>query len=203
MIKNKIEDINQVIDESYKRIIDSGRMNLEDISILYQFGITTGLLTLSEILKVIDENDLKSAGKIYHSRFMRMIYLSMTSEYHYRTAHFYQTGQGLLLPIELQDAFLNLNMALSDLEIEMSFDLEKLDKSINQRELVYLFLALAEKNYIRSNTTLLAEAINLLTGYSEGSIERVIQNFNNTNGGLPENEKRNLLKKINDAIDSF
>ena len=203
MIKNKIEDINQAIDESYKRIIDSGRMNLEDIRILYQFGITTGLLTLSEILKVIDENDLKSAGKIYHSRFMQMIYLSMTSEYHYRTAHFYQTGQGLLLPLELQDAFLNLNMALSDLEIEMSFDLEKLDKSINQRELVYLFLALAEKNYMRSNTTLLAEAINLLTGYSEGSIERVIQNFNNTNGGLPENEKRNLLKKINDAIDSF
>ena len=203
MIKNKIDDFNQAIDESYKRIIDSGRMNLEDIRILYQFGITTGLLTLSEILKVIDENDLKSAGKIYHSRFMQKIYLSMTSEYHYRTAHFYQTGQGLLLPLELQDAFLNLNMALSDLEIEMSFYLEKLDKSINQRELVYLFLALAEKNYIRSNTTLLAEAINLLTGYSEGSIERVIQNFNNTNGGLPENEKRNLFKKINDAIDSF
>jgi len=203
MEKNKIENINQTIDESYKRIIDSGLMNLEDIRILYQFGITTGLLTLSEILKVIEENDLKSAGKIYHGRFMQMIYLSMTSEYHYRTAHFYQTGQGLLLPLELQDAFLNLNMALSDLEIEMSFDLEKLDKSINQRELVYLFLAIAEKNYIRSNTTLLAEAINLLTGYSEGSIERVIQNFKNTNGGLPENEKSNLMKKFKDAIDSF
>lgn len=203
MIKNKIEDINQVIDQSYKRIIDSNRMKQEDIYILYTFGITSGLVILSEILKSIEEFDLKSTGKIYHSKFMQMVYLSISSEFNFRTSHYYQNGQGLLLPVELQDAFLNLNFALSQLEIEMTYELDELDNALNQRELTYLFLALAKKNYFRSNTTLLAKSLNIVTGYSEGSIERVIQNFNSTNGGLPENEKSKLLKKIKDAIDSF
>ena len=203
MENNKIEQINVAIDDVYKRIVESKRMRLEDIGILYKFGITTGLLIMAEILKLIEENGLKSAGKIYHSRFMEMIYLSMTSEYHYRTAHFYQSGQGFLLPFELQDAFLNLNLALNDLEIEMTFELDELDTSLNQKEISYLFTALANKKYFRSNTKLLAESIGLLTGYPEESITRVIQTFKNTNGGLSPNEKQKLLEKIKDAIDSF
>jgi len=203
MENNKIEQINVAIDEAYKRIVESKRLRLEDIEILYKFGITTGLLIMAEILKLIEEKGLKSAGKIYHSRFMEMIYLSMTSEYHYRTAHFYQSGQGFLLPFELQAAFLNLNLALNDLEIEMTFELDELDTSLNQKEISYLFTALSNKKYFRSNTTLLAESIGLLTGYPEESITRVIQTFKNTNGGLSPLEKEKILEKIKDAIDSF
>lgn len=203
MENNKIEQINVAIDEAYNRIVESKRMRLEDIGILYKFGITTGLLIMAEILKLIEENGLKSAGKIYHSRFMEMTYLSMTSEYHYRTAHFYQSGQGFLLPFDLQDAFMNLKLAFNQLEIKMTFELDELDTSLNQKEISYLFTALANKKYFRSNTTLLAESIGLLTGYPEESITRVIQTFKNTNGGLSPDEKQKLLKKIKDAIDSF
>lgn len=203
MENNKIEQINEVIDQAYKRTVESKRMRLEDIRILYKFGITTGLLIMSEIIKLIEENGLKSTSKIYHSRFMEMIYLSITSEYHYRTAHFYQSIQGFLLPVDLQDAFINLKLAFNRLEIEMTFELDELDTSLNQKEISYLFTALANKKYFRSNTTLLAESIGLLTGYSEESISRVIQIFKNTNGGLSPNEKQKILEKIKDAIDSF
>ncbi len=77
MENNKIEQINEAIDDSYKRIVESKRMKLEDIGLLYSYGITTGLLIMAEILKLIEENGLKSAGKIYHSRFMEMIKLSI------------------------------------------------------------------------------------------------------------------------------
>ncbi len=197
------KSVNAQMEEYFERIIKSERISSEDVLWLSNYGITSGLIFLGEILKTIEEQDLRSASKIYHLKFLETVYLNIRSEFKFRTAHFFQNGIGAMIPVELTNAFLNLFEAFGRLEIEMSFELDELDKSINQRELVYLFLALAEKNYIRSNTTLLAEAINLVTGYSEGSIERVIQNFNNTNGGLPENEKRNLLKKIKDAIDSF
>jgi hypothetical protein len=203
MENNKIEQINEAIDDSYKRILESKRMKLEDIGLLYSCGITTGLLIMSEILKLIEENGLKSAGKIYHSRFMEMIKLSITSEYNFRTIHFYQNGHGLLIPIELQDAFINLRLAFNQLEIEMTFELDELDTSLNQKEISYLFTALANKKYFRSNTTLLAESIGLLTGYPEESITRVIQTFKNTNGGLSPDEKQKILEKIKNAIDSF
>jgi hypothetical protein len=203
MENNKIEQINEVIDDSYKRILESKRMSPEDIGLLYSYGITTGLLIMAEILKLIEENGLKSTSKIYHSRFMERINLSLASEFNFRTIHFYQNGEGFLIPIELQDAFLNLNLALNDLEIEMTFELDELDTSLNQKEISYLFTALSNKKYFRSNTTLLAESIGLLTGYSEESISRVIQTFKNTNGGLSPDEKQKILEKIKDAIDSF
>jgi hypothetical protein len=45
--------------------------------------------------------------------------------------------------------------------------------------------------------------MSLVTGYSEESIIRVIQSFKNTNGGMSEDEKQKILKKIKDAIDSY
>jgi hypothetical protein len=54
MENNKIEQINEAIDDSYKRIVESKRMKLEDIGLLYSYGITTGLLIMSEILKLIE-----------------------------------------------------------------------------------------------------------------------------------------------------
>jgi hypothetical protein len=203
MENNQLDQLNNIIDDAYKRILDSNRIKHEHIVFLYTYGITTGLFLMAEILKVIEENGLKSAGKIYHARYMETIYISIRSEYHFRTNHFYQQGQGLLIPIELQDAFLDLQLALNKLEMEMTFELDELDNSMNQKEISYLFCALANKNYFRSNTTLLSESIALVTGYSEESITRVIQNFKSTNGGLSENEKDNLLKKIKSAIDSF
>jgi len=203
MENNQLDQLNNIIDDAYKRILDSNRIKHEHIGFLYTYGITTGLFLMAEILKVIEENGLKSAGKIYHARYMETIYISIRSEYHFRTNHFYQQGQGLLIPIELQDAFLDLQLALNKLEIEMTFELDELDNSMNQKEISYLFCALANKNYFRSNTTLLSESMALVTGYSEESITRVIQNFKSTNGGLSENEKDNLLKKIKNAIDSF
>ena len=82
-------------------------------------------------------------------------------------------------------------------------DLSELDKSMNQKEIAYLFAALSNSKFFRDNTNLIAESINILTGYSMESLIRVIQNFKSTNGGLSENEKENLLKKIKGAIDSF
>ncbi len=203
MENNQLDQLNNLIDDAYKRILDSNRIKPENIALLYTFGVTTGLLMLSEILKVIEEKDLKSAGKIYHARYMETIYMSLRSEYHFRTNHFYQQGQGLLIPIELQDAFLDLQLALSQLEIEMTFELDDLDNSLNQKEISYLFCALANKKYFRSNPTLIAESMSLVTGYSEESIIRVIQSFKNTNGGMSDDEKQKILKKIKDAIDSY
>jgi hypothetical protein len=203
MENNQLDQLNKLIDDAYKRILDSNRIKPENIALLYTFGVTTGLLMLSEILKVIEEKDLKSAGKIYHARYMETIYLSIRSEYQFRTNHFYQQGQGLLIPIELQDAFLDLQLALNQLEIEMTFELDELDNSMNQKEISYLFCALANKKYFRSNPTLIAESMSLVTGYSEESIIRVIQSFKNTNGGMSEDEKQKILKKIKDAIDSY
>lgn len=200
---NNLENINNQIDEAYKRLLDSKRMSKEDIALLYQFGIISGLYTLCEILQTIEERGLKSAGKTYHSKFMEKIYLSLSVEYTFRLGHFYQNGFGLLIPIELQDAFLSLKMAFNQLELEMNFELHELDNSINQKEITYIFAAMANKNYFRSNSTLLAQSINIATGYSEDSIIRVLQTYNSTNGGLADHEKQNLLNKIKDAIDSF
>jgi hypothetical protein len=203
MENNQLDQLNNLIEDAYKRILDSNRMKHEHIGLLYTYGITTGLLLMGEILKVIEENGLKSAGKIYHARYMETIHMSTRSEYQFRTNHFYQQGHGLLIPIELQDAFLDLQIALKQLAIEMTFELDELDNSMNQKEISYLFTAIANKKYFRSNTTLLAESIGLLTGYPEESITRVIQTFKNTNGGLSPNEKQKLLEKIKDAMDSF
>jgi hypothetical protein len=203
MENNQLDQLNNLIDDDYKRVLDSNRIKHEHIAFLYTYGITSGLILMGEILKVIDENGLKSAGKIYHARYMETIYMSIRSEYHFRTNHFYQQGQGLLIPIELQDAFFALQLALNQLEIEMTFELDDLDNSMNQKEISYLFCALANKKYFRSNSTLLAESMSLVTGYSEESIIRVIQSFKNTNGGMSEDEKQKILKKIKDAIDSF
>jgi hypothetical protein len=203
MENNQLDQFNNVIEDTYKRILDSNRMKLDHIGLLYTYGITTGILLMSEILKLIEEKGLKSAGKIYHARYMETIYMSTRSEYQFRTNHFYQQGHGLLIPNELQDAFFELLLALNQLEIEMTFELDELDNSLNQKEMCYLFCALANKKYFRSNTTLLAEALGLVTGYPEDSIIRVIQSFKNTNGGMPNDEKQNILKKIKDAIDSF
>jgi hypothetical protein len=203
MENNQLDQFNNIIEDAYKRILDSNRMKPEHIGLLCTFGITTGLLMLSEILKVIEEKDLKSAGKIYHSRYMETIRTSISSEYQFRTSHFYQQGHGLLIPVELQDAFLDLQIALKQLAIEMTYELDELDNSMNQKEISYLFCALANKNYFRSNTTLLAQSMGLVTGYPEESIIRVIQSFKNTNGGISEDEKQKILNKIKDAIDSF
>ncbi len=203
MGNNQIDQYNNIIEDAYRRIVDSNRMKPEHIGLLYSFGITTGLLMLSEILKVIEEKDLKSAGKIYHARYMETIRMSISSEYQFRTSHFYQQGHGLLIPVELQDAFLDLQIALKQLAIEMTYELDELDNSMNQKEISYLFCALANKNYFRSNPTLIAESMSLVTGYSEESIIRVIQSFKNTNGGMSEDEKQKILKKIKDAIDSY
>ena len=203
MENNKSTDIQNFIEEAFKRLIESKKLKLNDIGYLYTYGVTTGLIMLSEILKTIEQKGLKSASKIYNSRYLEMIHISISSEYHYRTSHFYQNGHGMKIPIELQEAFINLKTALNDIELEMTYEFKKLDKTLNQKELSYLFSALANKNYFRSNPSLLAESLNLLTGYSKNAIIRVIQTFNNTKGGLSEAEKQNLLKKIKDAIDSF
>ncbi len=200
---NNLEHINNQIDEAYKTLYDSKRMSEENIAWLCQYGIISGLYTFCEILQTIEKRGLKSAGKTYHSKFMEKIYLSLSVEYSFRLGHFYQNGHGLLIPVEIQDAFLSLNMAFNQLELEMNFELQELDNSINQKEITYIFAAMANKKYFRSNSTLLAESINLATGYSVDSIIRVLQKFNSTNGGLSDIEKQNLLKKIKDAIDSF
>ena len=194
MENNQSNEINNLIYDSFKRLIESNRINIEDIKILSSYGIVSGLLILSEILKSIEENGLKSAGKIYHSRYMEMFYLHLNTEYEFRTRHFFENGYGFVIPNKLQEAFMNLKLVVQKLDLEMTYELNELNKSINQKELSYLFAALAKMNYFRSNTTLLADALGLITGYSENSIIRVIQSFNSTNGGLSDIEKQNLLK---------
>jgi hypothetical protein len=195
--------VNNQINDCCSRIIQSNRMSHEDILWLSNYGITSGLIFLGEILKTVEEQDLRSASKIYHSKFLETVYLNTRSEFEFRTGHFFQNGSGALIPIELTNAFLNLLEAFRQLEIEMSFNLDKLNKQLNQKEITYLFATLAKQKVFRSNNSLLAQAINLVTDYQIDSIIRVLQNYKSTDGGLSDKEKQNILEKIKVAMDSF
>ena len=191
------------IESVFKRIIDSKRLSKNDIVVLCQYGVITGLIYINDILKTIDEKGEKAAGKKITGDKIELLVNSMRSEFYFRTNLFYAQGHGLLIPEELGLAFITLIDVVYELEFDMLYGKNDLNKSMNQKELSYLFAALAKMNYFRSNPTLLADSLCTITDYSEDAVIRVIQNFNSTNGGLSDIEKQNLLKKIKDAIDSY
>ena len=191
------------IENVFRRVIDSKRLSENEILVLCQYGVITGLIYINDILKTIDEKGEKAAGKKITGDKIELLVNSMRSEFYFRTNQFYAQGQGLLIPEALGLAFLKLIDVVYELEFDMLYGKNDLSKSVNQMELSYLFAALANKNYFRSNPTLLADSLCMITDYSEDAVIRVIQTFNSTNGGLSDIEKQNLLKKIKDAIDSF
>jgi hypothetical protein len=193
----------QKSEELFKRVIESERLSLEEVMVLLQFGVITGIVFINDILVAIDQKGEKAAGKKFSGNYLDIVINSLNSEFYYRTSHFYLNGSGLQIPIQLGLAQLKVIKVIQDLEVEMLYGNAELSTEINQRELSYLFAALSDAEIFHSSSKLLAESLESITNYSEKSLKRVIMDFKKTNGGLKIEEKQNLLKKITDVINSF
>jgi hypothetical protein len=192
-------EINMMID----RIVESKRLSKNEIIILCQFGLISGLTFINKILLTIEEKGEKAAGKIFSGDKISLILNSINSEFYYRTNHFYAEGLGLQIPEQLGYAHLNVTHVIYDLETEMLYGNSELSVEINQRELAYLFAALADAEIFHSSSDLLASSLEKITNYPEKSIRRVILDIKKTKGGWSNDEKEKLLKKVSDLIYSF
>lgn len=199
-IQNELKD---QIEKLFQRIIISKKLTISELAILCQFGATAGLVYLNDILTTIEQKGEKAAGKKLTRKTVDLLLHSMKTEFHYRTSMIYATGNGLTIPEELYFAFMKLENIIYDLESDMLYGSQELVNSISQRELAYLFSALANKRIFHSSADVLASSIESITNYSEDSIRRVIIDLKKTNGGWSEEDKEKLLKKISDAINSF
>jgi hypothetical protein len=198
-----IDNLGVELEGMFNRIIESNRLSQNEILILCQYGITSGLIFINNIMKTIEERGEKAAGKIFSGDKISLILNSINSEFYYRTNHFYEKGQGFQIPEQLGFAHIKLTQVIYDLEAEMLYGNSELSTEINQRELAFLFSALAEAEIFHSSSDLLASSLGKITNYSENSIRRVVLDLKKTKGGWVKDDKEKLLNKLSIIIHSF
>jgi hypothetical protein len=191
------------VEKAFQRVLDSKRLSLEEIIVLIQYGVTTGIVFINQILQTIEERGEKAASKKFSGDQIDILINSINSEFYYRTGHFYANGSGLQIPLDLSLAHVKVIRLIHELDSEMLYGKFELGTEINQRELAYLFSALANGDIFHSSADLLAYSIAEVTNYSEQSIRRVILDFKKTKGGIENEEKKKILKKIEKLFDSF
>ena len=95
------EQILTDVEKAFQRVLDSNRLSLEEIIVLIQYGVTTGIVFINQILQTIEERGEKAASKKFSGDQIDILINSINSEFYYRTGHFYANGSGLLIPLEL------------------------------------------------------------------------------------------------------
>jgi hypothetical protein len=181
-MENKDQDrqLIEFIDKMFDRIIKSGRLSFDEILVLCQFGIITGLTFINDIIETIELKGQKPAGKKFSGDKIDLMLKSMDSEFNYRTGHFFNNGFGAQIPLSLSLAHLKVTKVIQDLDVEMLYGNDDLSQDINQRELAYLFSALSNAEIFHQSPDLLANALEQITNYSQKSIRRVILDFKKT-----------------------
>ena len=196
-------DIQSFASEMCNKLIEKNLLTLSEIYCLCKHGVTIGLVYLNNILLNIEEDGLKSTSKVYTQKIMDTLYFSTKSEFYFRTNHFYQNGLGSEIPMELIEGFLKLEQAIEHIENLLLYGEFEQSKTLSMYELSYLLCALADEKLIRSNPTVLANALGDLTDYSYESIERTIKTIQSTKGGREEDKKTRLKKKIENILSSY
>lgn len=204
-MENKNYDLQLIeeIDKMFDYVTKSKRFSMDEIYVLCQFGIISGLFFINDILQTIEVKGQKPAGKKFSGDKIDIMLNSIDSEFYYRTSHFYANGNGFQIPLEVSLAHLKVKRVIQDLDFEMLYGKDELSQDINQRELAYLFAALADAEIFHTSSDLLAGSLEQITNYSEKSIRRVILDLKKTKGGWSNDEKQKLLKKIINVINSF
>ena len=196
-------DIQTFVSEMCNKIIDENLLTPSEIYCLCNYGVTIGLVYLNNILLNIEMDGLKSTSKVYTQKIMDTFYFSTKSEFYFRTNHFYQNGLGSKIPFELIESFLKLEQAIEKIEKLLLFGEFEQSKTLSMTELSYLLCALSKEKVIRSNPTVLANAIGDLTNNSYESIERTIKTIQSTSGGREKEKNKLLIKKIENILSSY